>query len=63
MPGKGELFLNHRAMAIGDLKVNTTTLTPDSQSFKNQKIFLEESTLKVGWNAVEMRWISRYNRN
>ena len=62
VPGEGELFINTQAMAISDLFINLQPIS-EKDAFYNQKIDLKPSQVVQGWNTVELKYITAYNKN
>ena len=62
MPEQGELFLNCNALAISRLTINDK-LGTITDVFKNQRIALETPHVELGWNTVQLSYMSSYSKN
>ena len=62
VPGDDELFINTQAMAIADLYINLQKVT-DKEAFDNQRINMKSTQLVKGWNTVEVKYLTPYNKN
>ena len=62
VPADDELFINSQAMAIGSLVMNAQKIT-DADAFDNQRINLKSNILVQGWNTVELKYFTPYNKN
>lgn len=54
-----ELFINSMALAVSELTINEESKT-DSKYFTGQKIRLELTDLKQGWNVVCLKYFTPY---
>ena len=58
-----DLFINSQALAIADLQINDRPMPVGPESFQNQVIPLKIADLTQGWNTVQMRYLTPYNKN
>ena len=58
-PAEGELFLNSNALAVSHLTINDKAADA-AVAFKNQRIALEKPLIGLGWNTVQLRYLSKY---
>ena len=49
-------------MAIADLHINLQPVT-DKEAYDNQQITLKSSQVVEGWNTVELKYFTAYNKN
>jgi len=54
-----ELFLNSNALAVCELTINEDQ-KDDHRYFEGQKIRMEVSDLKQGWNVISLKYFSPY---
>ena len=58
-----DLFINSQAVAVADLQINDSVMPIDPASFQNQVIPLRPTNLVQGWNTVQLRYLTKYNKN
>ena len=49
-------------MAVSELTINDAEQTGEDQ-FKGQKIPLQPETVSKGWNTVNLKYLTPYNKN
>jgi len=58
-----DLFINSQALAVADLLINDRAVAVGPESFQNQVIPLRRSDVVQGWNTVQLRYLTPYNKN
>ena len=58
-----DLFINSQALAVAELKINDKDLPIDAASFQNQVIPLKIENISLGWNTVQLKYLTPYNKN
>ena len=58
-----DLFINFQSLAISDLQINDRPMPVGPESYQNQVIPLKIADLTQGWNTVQLRYLTPYNKN
>ena len=58
-----DLFINSQALAVADLRINDREMADGPESFQNQVIPLRCADVVQGWNTVQLRYLTPYNKN
>lgn len=57
------LFINSQALAVASLTINDRPAELSPESFQNQVIPLRPKDVVQGWNTVQLRYLTPYNKN
>jgi hypothetical protein len=62
LPQENELFINCNALAVSHLMVNDQNVATNAV-YKNHRIWLDKPQIVLGWNTVQLRYMSKYQTN